>query len=35
MSSPFYKVVSASIKEVTLKEPYVNPMHTSSDIKTP
>ena len=35
MSSPFYKVVSTSVREVTLKEPYVNPMHTSSDIKNP
>ena len=35
MSSPFYKAVSASVREITLKEPYVNPMHTSSDIKNP
>ena len=28
MSSPFYKAVSASVREITLKEPYVNPMHT-------
>ena len=35
VSSPFYKVVSASVKEVTSKQPHVNPMHTSSDIKNP
>ena len=35
MSSPFYKAVSESVRKVTLREPYVNPMHTSSDIKNP
>ena len=35
MSSPFYKIVSSSVKEVTSQEPFVNPMHTSSDIKNP
>ena len=35
MSSPFYKAVSESVRKVTQREPYVNPMHTSSDIKNP
>ena len=34
-NSLFYKTVSSAITEITGKIPYVNPMHTSSDIRNP
>jgi acetylornithine deacetylase len=33
--SLFYQIVSSATKNVTGKMPYVNPMHTSSDIRNP
>ena len=32
---PLYATVAAAIRAVTRTEPYVNPMHTSSDIRNP
>lgn len=32
---PLYATVAAAIRAVTNAEPYVNPMHTSSDIRNP
>ena len=34
-SSLFYQIVSSATKSITGKMPYVNPMHTSSDIRNP
>ncbi len=34
-NSLFYKTVSSAITEITGNIPYVNPMHTSSDIRNP
>ena len=33
--SLFYQIVSSATKKITGKMPYVNPMHTSSDIRNP
>ncbi len=32
---PLYEVVSRAIQQVTLTEPYVNPLHSASDIRNP
>lgn len=35
VESPIYRIVSRTIKIVTGKEPYVNPLHSASDIRNP
>jgi len=32
---PLYQIVSTAIKEVTGEEPFVNPLHSASDIRNP
>jgi acetylornithine deacetylase len=32
---PLYRTVSSAIREVTGKEPFVNPLHSASDIRNP
>ena len=32
---PFYQIVSHAILEVTGEQPYVNPLHSASDIRNP
>lgn len=34
-SHPLYATVAAAVRAVTKSDPYVNPMHTSSDIRNP
>jgi acetylornithine deacetylase len=35
VSDPLYRVVADAIRQVTGEAPYVNPLHTSSDIRNP
>lgn len=35
VESPLYRVVADAIRQVTGEAPYVNPLHTSSDIRNP
>jgi len=35
VTSPLYQTVSRIIQAVTDKEPYVNPLHSASDIRNP
>ncbi len=32
---PLYRIVSEAIQEITLTEPFVNPLHSASDIRNP
>lgn len=35
VESPLYRTVADAVRRVTGEEPYVNPLHTSSDIRNP
>ncbi len=35
VAHPLYRVVSGAIQEITRTEPYINPLHSASDIRNP